>query len=542
MKRLFIGKRTNTGVTQAFQTAEYALKFSSILDSGATLYVFHERERFRDFRPAPKDDLLIVGDHTIAIQGYGTVEVVIEGRPGPMRFNLADVAWCPTFSCNLVSFRRLQKQGIIWDTRPAHMCLRRPDSSYLCKVFDLHDQYVLEYNTEPITAIVMKAKRKRYTSWTSRPPQTAEALRWHLRLGHPGPATLENLVRNTTGVKIKGITTVECDACAAGKMKERIRRAERKKADGPGLRIAVDFFAHEVGRGGFKYLVLFSDRWSGYRWDYYLAHGSTDATSIIAVFADFLGTLKRQYGILPLIVESDNEIITTKPAVADWLRGQHIQFEPAAPNTPAQNGGAERAGGVVIAKAASMRTGANLPHELWPEVTWTAIYLLNQTPRRILGWKTPFQQFHEGISSGRTPRIPDQAYLKSYGCKAYVMTTEAKKKQNRLLKLKEKVWIGYLVGYNSSNIFRIWNPFNNQVVCMRDVIFNEGEFFNPNVEAITSALEINLDELSTLLSTIAVPDLPDISVADQPEQEGGQAVRPLEVDDDEPEEADDPTQ
>jgi hypothetical protein len=46
-------------------------------------------------------------------------------------------------------------------------------------------------------------------------------------------------------------------------------------------------------------------------------------------------------------------------------------------------------------------------------------------------------------------RKPQQAHLKVYGCKAFVMTTDAMKKAKRLQRLKPKAWIGYLVGYDS---------------------------------------------------------------------------------------------
>jgi hypothetical protein len=56
--------------------------------------------------------------------------------------------------------------------------------------------------------------------------------------------------------------------------------------------------------------------------------------------------------------------------------------------------------------------------------------------------------------SGR--RKPQLAHLKAYGCKAYAMTADAKLKNKRLQKLNSRAHIGYLVGYDSTNIFRIY--------------------------------------------------------------------------------------
>lgn len=75
-----------------------------------------------------------------------------------------------------------------------------------------------------------------------------------------------------------------------------------------------------------------------------------------------------------------------------------------------------------------MRIEAHLPEELTPEAYKAAAYLLNRTPSRRLGWKT-----------------------RVYGCRAYPLKYDIP----RLNKLAPRAHIGYLVGYDSTNIFRI---------------------------------------------------------------------------------------
>lgn len=55
------------------------------------------------------------------------------------------------------------------------------------------------------------------------------------------------------------------------------------------------------------------------------------------------------------------------------------RWSPSAPDTQAQNGGAERSRGVIKENARAMRLDANLPWELWPEITRAAVYLYNRT-------------------------------------------------------------------------------------------------------------------------------------------------------------------
>lgn len=65
------------------------------------------------------------------------------------------------------------------------------------------------------------------------------------------------------------------------------------------------------------------------------------------------------------------------------------------------------------------------------------------------------------------------AHLRVYGCKAYVITPEAMTKENRLKRFNPKIWIGYLVGYVLSNIYRIWTPCRKEISSARDVIFDD---------------------------------------------------------------------
>ncbi|RYP53215.1 hypothetical protein DL770_011001 [Monosporascus sp. CRB-9-2] len=74
---------------------------------------------------------------------------------------------------------------------------------------------------------------------------------------------------------------------------------------------------------------------------------------------------------------------------------------------------------------------------------------------------------------------------------------------NRKRKLDPKAWIGYLVGYQSSNIYRIWNPLTNKVVATRDVIFDEESTFSGNLDDLRDdLLKVTEDELRYLLDKV----------------------------------------
>ncbi|KAI1672189.1 hypothetical protein L13192_03048 [Pyrenophora tritici-repentis] len=213
-----------------------------------------------------------------------------------------------------------------------------------------------------------------------RSPQKATAILWHKRLGHPRPSAIEHLVQQSEGVRIKGITTVECDACGRSKSKRQIRRTPRLNDEGPGERVAIDF--HKYEDGSFtkeKSQMLITCRRSRYTWDFYFKD-NRPARSIIRLLGLFVQFMKKQFNITVKVIETDNEIVTVKQEVEKWCTSLSIKLEPSAPDTQAQNGGAERSGGVIKEKARAIRLDANLPWELWPETTRAAVYLYNRTP------------------------------------------------------------------------------------------------------------------------------------------------------------------
>src|SRR5208283_993172 len=118
-------------------------------------------------------------------------------------------------------------KGYYWDNKYRTTLFRRSDNLILYSLEEKHNQFVLEDIPEDIDQAAFFTRRNQFNSWTKRKPQSGDALRWHLRLGHPGPQALEHLVNSSLGVRIKGITTVECDTCGTSKAKRKIRRFPR---------------------------------------------------------------------------------------------------------------------------------------------------------------------------------------------------------------------------------------------------------------------------------------------------------------------------
>ena len=90
-----------------------------------------------------------------------------------------------------------------------------------------------------------------------------------------------------------------------------------------------------------------------------------------------------------------------------------------------------------------MRIKANLPTDLWPEIVKAAGYIRNKTLVQKLEWKTPFEAIKK--------KKPQYVYMHVYRCRAYPLDYHIPKKK----KLEPQAHIRYLVGYDSTNIYRI---------------------------------------------------------------------------------------
>ena len=150
---------------------------------------------------------------------------------------------------------------------------------------------------------------------------------------------------------------------------------------------------------------------------------------------------------------------------------------------------------------------------MWPEIVRAAVYLHNRTPNYMNQWRTPYEVFFTTIThrSGivSPPRKPNQAHLRAYGCKAFALTDDTRRGRSKLQRLDPKAWIGYLVGYRSSNIFRIWIPSMGKVISTRDVIFDEESIFSGKQEDLMDNLMHNtLEEIASWVRTIEMPPTP----------------------------------
>jgi Reverse transcriptase (RNA-dependent DNA polymerase) len=471
-----------------------ALKHCSLLDTGASLHVFNNLRRFDSFRKAPRGDYVLAGSAKVPILGYGKVTMRVDLDNGNKRlFQLHDVAYCPEFVTNIVSYDLLEERGFRWDTKTGQLV--RSDDSPVCQIKKKGRYRILEDHTEVEAAFpAIKVPKCRRSAKTPRPKSVGSGILWHLRMGHVGPQVLRQLGDKSLGVQLKGPATHKCTACAGAKIHRIIsRRKPDQKPTQPFAKVHLDWTPFEVSVFGFVRAMFLTCELTGMMFVYFCKSYTSNVS--LANLKDFQAILKARYSLRMRTIRSDGELAGVRK-VSKWCGQEGIKFESSPPNTQDQNGRAEHAGAVIIMKARSMRISAKLPHDLWVDMVNTAVYLHNRTPKAELNWESPYERFYSWLAdnheiSGR--RKPQLAHLKAYGCRAYAMTGDAQLKKNRLQRLNPRAHIGYLVGYDSTNIFRIWIPHKGEVISSRDVIFDEDKFFDGKKVDLDDGLAATLD-------------------------------------------------
>jgi hypothetical protein len=155
-----------------------------------------------------------------------------------------------------------------------------------------------------------------------------------------------------------------------------------------------------------------------------------------------LAKIKHQFGANVIVIRLDNERRYSR--LFHVLRDLGIRVERRAEYTEEQNGLSEQAEKMIVIQARAIRIDGRLPMELSNECCLVAVYLLNRTPVELLGWKTLYEVVH-----GQKPSV---AHFIVVGARAYVLNNKLKRGE----KLESRALIGQLVGYDSTNIYRVW--------------------------------------------------------------------------------------
>jgi len=163
----------------------------------------------------------------------------------------------------------------------------------------------------------------------------------------------------------------------------------------------------------------------------------------------------------------------------EYIKSQGIKYNLTAGYSPQSNGITKRINCTLFEAACTMLDAAGAPLELWGEAILAICHIQNRLPSRTLG-KTPHEAW--------TDKKPTVRHIQKWGCKAY---RHINKKTGRK-KLDKKSIAGFLVRYESGNIYRIYHPDTKEFKVSQDVIFSENQFFDHRrIESEEQQLELD---------------------------------------------------
>ncbi|SGZ03791.1 BQ5605_C032g11021 [Microbotryum silenes-dioicae] len=405
-------------------------KPSLILDSGATHHIVNDRACFTNFRkckPAPLEG--ITGEAVNSIEGVGSAVVrSFDGSIGQLHHAL----FVPSAPVSLFSASRANAAG--YDINLSRGKATVSVDGSIC-------------HTGEITNGL-----------------------YHM---HASLVDVTTLIEQPVNMEVALNEDLKCDTCQAGKITHHpFPTVASNRSAQPLDRVHMDLLAFDgaVSLGGAKYALVIVDDYTRYLWAIPMSHKS----DTFAAFKSWLAKVERSSSRKLLAVRSDNGGEFLSNEFSSFLEEQGITRQLSIPDTPQQNGVAERANRSITEGVRSMLHQSGLSHALWAEALATYVYVKNRSPHSANSGVTPHTRWHGSK--------PSAGHLRVFGCRAWkAATTEARSKLDpRGIPL---VFVGYDL---ESKGYRLFDPATRQVFKSRSVTFFEDEF-PARREGITAA-------------------------------------------------------
>jgi hypothetical protein len=188
--------------------------------------------------------------------------------------------------------------------------------------------------------------------------------------------------------------------------------------------------------------------------------------------------VRNQYDAQVRVLRADNGTECVNDEFGNFLSARGILHQTTCPDTPPQNGVAERKNRHILEVAHSLMYTMNAPKFLWSEAIMTVIYLINRTPSRLFGWKTP----HEMLRGENEFIVPP----KVFGCTCFV-----RDHRPSVGKLDPRAVKCIFVGYSSNQKgYKCWCPTERCLFVSMDVTFRESEPYCGEKTDLSSSFEL----------------------------------------------------
>lgn len=359
----------------------------TIHDTGASYHLISHKKLFSDLKPCLKPFKFDQAVSAASLLEQGNAQLSF----GKNIFYLTDALYSPNSSCNIVSAGRLERLSNIV-----------PDYSKSLLV-----QVQNEKSNRPVAHLVRKnevfyihplnRKQENNLSLTIAAPNitripTANAQRWHQRLGHIGQTILQKTAECSKGLEEVVTSDLStCETCHLSKAQRFVSRESRLTPNEPLDEIFIDTVGKIVAAiNGEQYAAIITDAKTRMRW----VIMTSTKDQIAPLLIQWIETQHHQYGkrVRAIFRDGGSEFFRIK----DYCDRLGIRTEVSAPYTPEQNEISESSNKIILIIARSMLIDAGRPSKFWPWAVQHACFITNR------------------IYSLRTKKVPLIDFLQSH--------------------------------------------------------------------------------------------------------------------------------
>ncbi|CAI7835044.1 unnamed protein product [Closterium sp. NIES-53] len=358
----------------------------------------------------------------------------------------------PSFSTNLVSTAALHNVMVTTTT---------PGGSTL---------YTLATEPPRVTASAQVSASGQVAASCSCRLLSHQTLLWHHRLGH---SSLPRLRGMHSRLLVSGLPrslppllpspAPPCLPCVEGRQRAAPHSSLFPLTTAPLQTLHMDVWgpARVSGQSRERYFLLVVDDYTRYTTVFPLRSKGEVSAVLIPWIRTVRLQLRERFGQdLPVLrLHSDRGGEFSSDLLWDFCHWEGIRQAFTLPDSPQQNGIAERRIGLVMDVARTSMIHAAAPHFLWPFAVRYAAHQLNLWPRVSLPETLPTLRW--------TGKVGDASVFRVWGSRAFVRNTSADKLSARAIPC---VFLGFVPDTPS---WQFYHPTLRRVLPSQDVTFNE---------------------------------------------------------------------
>jgi hypothetical protein len=285
---------------------------------------------------------------------------------------------------------------------------------------------------------------------------------WHLRLGHPASHVFQ-LIKSHCSLPIKGTINKDsiCESCQMAKSKRVPFPISTRTAKCALKVIHSDLWCSPISSiSGCRYYIIFIDEFSRFSWIFPLKL----KYEVFVAFIKFKSFAENQFSSKIKTLQSDGggEFLSTH--FKTFLDTNGIMHQLSCPQTPQQNGIAERKHRHLVETGLAILSHSHLSQNYWVEAFNTAIFLINRLPTTVLRNKSPYQVLLN--------KDPDYSILRIFGCACYPLLRPYTN-HNMQFRSQKCIFLGYSAHHKG---YRCLDQSSNRVYLSKHVVFDELQF------------------------------------------------------------------